>query len=86
VRTKVHKKNYDWSVGLVYNPTRLSRVTINMPEVAGVLQNGIRVDTHGFTMRMGQLRRIRWHTGQGRGYVRIMHGSSRRDLVWYVCY
>jgi hypothetical protein len=32
----------------------------------------------------GQLRRIRWHTGQGRGYVRITRGSSERDMVRYV--
>jgi hypothetical protein len=49
MKTKVHRKDYGWSVGLVYNPTRLSGVTTNMSEVAGVLQNGIRVDTHGFT-------------------------------------
>jgi hypothetical protein len=33
----------------------------------------------------GQLRRIQWRTGQGCGYVRKTRGSSRRDMVWYVC-
>jgi hypothetical protein len=33
-----------------------------------------------------QLRRIWYHTGQGRGYVCIMCGSSGRDTVWYACY
>jgi hypothetical protein len=38
VRTKVHRKVYSWSVGLVYDPTELAGVTIARPEVAGVLQ------------------------------------------------
>jgi hypothetical protein len=38
VRTKVHRKDYDCFVGLVYDPTELSRVTTARPGVAGVLQ------------------------------------------------
>jgi hypothetical protein len=38
VRTKVHRKDYAWSVGLVYDPRRLLGVTIVRPGVAGVLQ------------------------------------------------
>jgi hypothetical protein len=38
VRTKVHRKEYDWSVGLVYDPSELSGVTTARPGVTGVLQ------------------------------------------------
>jgi hypothetical protein len=38
VRTKVYKKDYDWSVGLVYDPKGLLGVTTVRLEVAGVLQ------------------------------------------------
>jgi hypothetical protein len=38
VRTKVHRKDYGWSVGLVYDPRGLPGVTIARPGVAGVLQ------------------------------------------------
>jgi hypothetical protein len=37
-------------------------------------------------MRTGQLRMIRWRTGQGRGYVCMTCGSVERDTIWYVCY
>jgi hypothetical protein len=37
VRTKVCRKDYGWSVGLVYDPKRLPGVTTARPEVAGVL-------------------------------------------------
>jgi hypothetical protein len=36
-RTKVYKKDYGWSVGLVYDPMRLPGVTTVRPGVAGVL-------------------------------------------------
>jgi hypothetical protein len=32
------RKDYDWSVGLVYNPRELPGVTTARPGVAGVLQ------------------------------------------------
>jgi hypothetical protein len=38
VRTKVHRKDYDWSVGLVYNPRGLTGVTTARAGVPGVLQ------------------------------------------------
>jgi hypothetical protein len=37
VRTKVYRKEYGWSVGLVYDPRGLSGVTIAGPRVAGML-------------------------------------------------
>jgi hypothetical protein len=44
VRTKVHRKDCGWSVGLVYDPTELPRVTTTRPRVVGVLQF-VRVQT-----------------------------------------
>jgi hypothetical protein len=38
VRIKIYRKDYNWYVGLVYDPTGLSGVTTAMPGVAGVLQ------------------------------------------------
>jgi hypothetical protein len=38
VRTKVCRKDYGWSMGLVYDPRGLSGVTTARPRVAGVLQ------------------------------------------------
>jgi hypothetical protein len=38
VRTKVHRKDYGWFMGLVYDPKELPGVTIARPGVAGVLQ------------------------------------------------
>jgi hypothetical protein len=38
VRIKMCRKDYDWSVGLVYNPRELPGVTTARPGVAGVLQ------------------------------------------------
>jgi hypothetical protein len=37
VRTKVCRKDFGWSVGLVYDPTGLPGVTTARPGVAGVL-------------------------------------------------
>jgi hypothetical protein len=38
VRIKVHRKDYGWSVRLVYDPRGLIGVTTARPGVAGVLQ------------------------------------------------
>jgi hypothetical protein len=35
VRTKVHRKDYSWYVGLVYDPTELPRVMIVRPKWLG---------------------------------------------------
>jgi hypothetical protein len=35
--------------------------------------------------RTSQLRRIRQCTRQERGYIRMMRGSSVRDMIWYIC-
>jgi hypothetical protein len=85
VRTKMHRKDYDWSVGLVYDPTELLGVTTARPEVTGVLKMVSEPTLVVSRARMSQLRRIRWHTGQGHGYVRMTRGSSGSDTVWYVC-
>jgi hypothetical protein len=49
VRTKVPRKDLGWFVGLVYDLRELSGVTTVRPRMAGVLQNGIRVDRCGLT-------------------------------------
>jgi hypothetical protein len=72
-------------VGLVYDPMELPGVTTVRPGVAGVLQMISEPTIAVSWARMGQLRRIRWRTGQGRGYVRMTRGSSGRDTIWYVC-
>jgi hypothetical protein len=72
--------------GLVYDPRELTGVTIARPGVVGVLQMVSELTLAVSWARMGQLRRIRWRTGQGHGYVHMTRGSSRRDTIWYVCY
>jgi hypothetical protein len=68
-------------VGLVYDPRGLSGVTTARPGVAGVLQMVSESTLTVSRARTGLLRRIRWRMGQGRGYVRMTRGSSRRDTV-----
>jgi hypothetical protein len=72
-------------VRLVYNARGLLGVTTARPGVAGVLQMVSEPTLAVSWARTGQLRRIRWRTGQGRGYVRMTRESSVRDTVWYVC-
>jgi hypothetical protein len=81
VRTKVCRKDYGWSVGLVYDPRGLPGVTTARPGVVGVLQMVSEPTLAVSRTRTGQLRRIRWCTSQGRGYVCMTHGSSGRDTV-----
>jgi hypothetical protein len=59
VRIKVYRKDYGWSVGLVYNPRGLSGVTTVRPEVAGVLQMVSEPTLTVSRARTSQLRRIR---------------------------
>jgi hypothetical protein len=68
-------------VGLVYDPRGLPGITTARPEVAGVLQMVSELTLAVLRARTGQLRRIRWCTGQGRGYVRMTRWSSGRDTV-----
>jgi hypothetical protein len=70
---------------LVYDPMGLAGVTTARPGVAGVLQMVSEPTVTVSRARIVQLRRIRWRTGQGCGYVCMTRGSSRRDTVWYVC-
>jgi hypothetical protein len=72
-------------VGLVYDPRGLPGVTTARPGVVGVLEMVLESTLVVSRVRMGQLRRIQWRMGQGRGYVRMMRGSLGRDMVWYVC-
>jgi hypothetical protein len=72
-------------VTLVYDPRGLPGVTTARPGVARVLQMVSEPTLAVSLARTCQLSRIRWRTGQGRGYVRITRGSSERDTVWYVC-
>jgi hypothetical protein len=58
-------------VGLVYDTRELPGVTTVRPVVAGVLQ----------IVSEPTLTVSRARTGQGRGYVRMTRGSSRRDTV-----
>jgi hypothetical protein len=84
VMTKVHRKDYSWSVGLVYDPKGLPGVMTARPGVDAVLQMVSEPTLVVSRARTSQLRRIRWHTGRGRGYVCMTRGSSGRDTVWYV--
>jgi hypothetical protein len=68
-------------VELVYDPMRLLGVTTVRPGIAGVLQMVSEPTLAVLWARTGQLRRIRWRMGQGRGYVRMTYGSSGRDTV-----
>jgi hypothetical protein len=68
-------------VGLVYNPKGLSGVTTVRPGMTGVLQMVSEPTLTVSRTCMGQLRRIQWRTGQGRGYVCMTRGSSGRDTV-----
>jgi hypothetical protein len=68
-------------VVLVYDPRELTGVTIVRPGVARVLQMVSETTLIVSWARTGQLRKIRWRTGQGRGYVRMTRGSSMRDTV-----
>jgi hypothetical protein len=68
-------------VGLVYNPTELSGVMTARPRVAGVLKIASESTLTVLRARTGQLRRIRWHTGQGRVYVCMVCESFRRDTI-----
>jgi hypothetical protein len=68
-------------VGLIYDSRGLSGVTTTRPGVAGVLQMVLELTLAVSRARMGQLKRIRWRTGQARGYIRMTHWSSRRDTV-----
>jgi hypothetical protein len=77
----VHIKDYGWSVGLVYDPRGLPEVMTARPGVSGVLQMVSEPTLTVSWVRTGQLRRIRWRTGQGRGYICMTRGSSRRDTV-----
>jgi hypothetical protein len=85
VRTKVHIKDYGWSVGLVYDFKGLPKVTTARSRMAEVLQMVSELILMVSQTRMCQLKRIRWRTGQRRGHVCMTRGSSGRDTVWYVC-
>jgi hypothetical protein len=83
VRIKAHRKDYGWYVGLVYDPTKLSRVTTGRLGVAEVLQMVSELTLVVSRARTSQLRRIRWRTGQGRWYVRmtcVSSGSTRYGM------
>jgi hypothetical protein len=59
VRTKVHRKEYDWSVGLVYDIRGLPGVTTVRPRMAEMLQMISEPTLMVSRARTGQLRRIR---------------------------
>jgi hypothetical protein len=68
-------------VGLVYDHKGLLGVTTARPRVVGVLQMVSELTLMVSRTRTGQLRRIRWRTGQGYGYVCMTRESSGRDTV-----
>jgi hypothetical protein len=72
-------------VRLVYDPRELLRVTTIRFRVARVLQIIPELTLMVSQACMGQLKMIRYRLGQGHGYIRMMHRSSRRDMIWYVC-
>jgi hypothetical protein len=73
-------------VELIYYPRGLPGVTIVRPRVAGVLQMVSELTLMVSRVRMGQLRKIWWRTGQRCGYIHMTYGSSGRDTVWYIYY
>jgi hypothetical protein len=77
----VHRKDYGWSMGLVYDPKELPGVTTARRGVTGVLQMVSEPTLAVSRAHMGQLRGIWWHTGQGREYIRMTRGSSGSDTV-----
>jgi hypothetical protein len=68
-------------VGLVYDLRELPEVTTVKPGVTGMLQIVSKSTLAVSRVRTGQLRRIRWCTGQERGYVRMTRESSGRDMI-----
>jgi hypothetical protein len=58
VRTKVYRKDYGWSVRLVYDPKGLSGVMTTRPGVTGVLQMVLEPILTVSRVHTGQLRRI----------------------------
>jgi hypothetical protein len=54
----VRRKDYDWSVGLIYDPRELLRVTTARSGVVGVLQMVSEPTPVVSSSCMGQLRRI----------------------------
>jgi hypothetical protein len=85
VRIKLYKKDLCWFVRLVYDPRELLRVTTIRFRVARVLQIIPELTLMVSQACTGQLKMIRYRLGQGHGYIRMMHRSSRRDMIWYVC-
>jgi hypothetical protein len=73
-------------VGLVYDHRGLAGVTTARSGVPEVLQMVSEPTLAVSWARTGQLRMIRWRTGQGCGYVRMTRESSVRDTLWYVCW
>jgi hypothetical protein len=59
----------------------LPGVAIARPKVAGVLQMVSKLTLAVSRVHTSQLRMIRWRTGQGRGYVRMMRESYGRDTI-----
>jgi hypothetical protein len=55
----VYRKNYGWSVGLVYDSRQLGEVTTARPRVAGVLPMVLELALKVRQTRTDQLRRIR---------------------------
>jgi hypothetical protein len=72
-------------VVLVYDSMGLPGVMTTRPGVPGVLQMVSEMTLMVSRTRTGQLRRIRWRTGQRCGYICMTRGSSERDTIWYVC-
>jgi hypothetical protein len=68
-------------MGLVYDPRGVLGVTNTRPGVARVLQIVSELNLMVSRARTGQLRRIQWRTGQGRGYICMTRGSSGRDTI-----
>jgi hypothetical protein len=68
-------------VGLIYDSRGAARSNDRQARDGWVLQMVSESTLTVSRARMGQLRSIRQRMGQGRGYVRMMRGSSGRDTV-----
>jgi hypothetical protein len=72
-------------MALVYDPRKLLGVMTARLRVTGASQTVSELTLVVSRVCTGQLRRIRWHTGQGCEYVCMTCRSSGRDTVWYIC-
>jgi hypothetical protein len=65
VRTKLCRKEYDWSIGLVYDPRGAIRSNDRQTRGNWGVTNGIRADPRGFTGAYGSVKKDTMAYGPG---------------------